>query len=321
MNSSRRRFLSAALGGLGSAAMLCASRGLDPAIIGANPYFPGYDLYRSIGILHGLGFQTIELHPMGSPGARDGMPPGFEFELLTDEDKRRIKDALSPFRYVSTHLPWVDTPYFSPFEPAHEFGVRRIDKALEASEFVGAELANIHVQRSAHISLDDAWPTLVGSFRRWGDIARDRGLRLAIETGYPTSVRDFVRLVEEIDHEHVGATVDVGHQKNYEELVARVKPADRGSPEGIRAYNDITLEIIDRLGPTIFHMHVHDIEPDTWAEHKPLVHGFVDYPRLIAKLRKISYEGLLVFEIGGPTEELADYFRDAKAKLEGYLAA
>ena len=31
-------------------------------------------------------------------------------------------------------------------------------------------------------------------------------------------------------------------------------------------------------------MHVHDIEPDTWAEHKPLVHGFVDYPRLVAKL-------------------------------------
>lgn len=320
MESSRRRFFRAAFGGLGCAASLRARRGLDPAIIGANPYFPGYDLFRSVGILHGLGFQTIELHPMGSPEARGGMPPGFELDTLSDEVKLRIKDALRPFRYVSTHLPWVDTPYFSPFKPAHEFGVRRIDKALEASEFVGAELANIHVQRSAHISLEDAWPMLVGNFRRWGDIARDRGMRLAIETGYPASVRDFVRLVREIDHEYVGATVDVGHQKNYEELVARVKPPDKGSPDAIRAYNDITHEIIDRLDSKIFHMHVHDIEPGTWAEHKPLVHGFVDYPRLVAKLRKISYEGLLVFEIGGAGEELTKYFGDAKAKLEGYLA-
>ena len=321
MDSNRRQFLESALAGLGIAACpgLAAERGLDPAIIGANPYYPGYSLNRSIGILHGLGFQTIELHPMGSPEARPGMPPGFEFAGMTDGEKQRLKDALQPFRYVSTHLPWVDTPYFSPFEPSHEYGVRRIDTALQASAFVGAEVANVHVQRSAHVSLEDAWPMLVRNFRRWGDAARDLGFRLAIETGYPESVREFVRLVREIDHEHVGATIDVGHQKNYAELKSRVKPEDKGTPEGIRAYNDVTHEIIDELGSKICHMHVHDIEPDTWAEHKPLVHGFVDYPRLIAKLRAINYQGLLVFEIGGPVEELTGFFRDAKAKLEGYL--
>ncbi len=322
MYSSRRQFLKSAMGGLGVAAgpALAADRGLDPAIIGANPYFPGYDLYRSIGILHGLGFHTIEMHPMGSPGARPGMPPGFEYDRISDAQKRRIKEALGPFRYVSTHLPWVDTPYFSPFTPAHEFGASRIEAALEATAFLGAEVANIHVQRSAHVSMDDAWPMLIDSFRRWGGIARERGFRLAIETGYPESVRDFVRLIGEIDHEHVGATIDVGHQKNYAELIARVKPEDRGTPDAIRAYNDVTHEIIDQLGPKVFHMHVHDIEPATWAEHKPLVHGFVDYPRLVAKLRKIDYQGLLVFEIGGPVEELATYFGDAKAKLELFLS-
>ena len=115
---------------------------------------------------------------------------------------------------------------------------------------------------------------LISNFRRWGDIARDHGFRLSIETGYPASVRDFVRLIHEIEHEYVGATIDVGHQKDYAELVARVKPHDRGTPEGIRAYNDVTHEIIDQLGPKVFHMHVHDIEPGTWAEHKPLVPRF-----------------------------------------------
>lgn len=322
MTIGRRQFLLGSLAGLRCATIPAAGagRGLDPAVIGANPYFPGYDLYRSIGILHGLGFQTIELHPMGSAEARPGMPPGFEFDRITEAGKERLQEALAPFRYVSTHLPWVDTPYFSPFAPSHEFGVSRIDTALRASAFVGAELANMHVQRSAHVSLQEAWPTLLSSFRRWGDLAGELGFRLAIETGYPESVREFVQLVQEVDHEQVGATVDVGHQKNYAELTAIVEPEDRGTPEGIRAYNDVTLDIIDQLGPKIFHMHVHDIEPETWNEHKPLVHGFVDYPRLIAKLRSIDYQGLLVFEIGGPNDELAGFFRDAKVKLEGYLA-
>lgn len=321
MNANRRHFLQTALGGLLASTCpgMAAERGLNPAVIGANPYYPGWDLYRSIGILHWLGFYTIELHPMGSPGAIPGMPPGFEFDRMSAQEKEKLKNALQPFRYVSTHLPWVDTPYFSPFEPSHEYGVRRIDTALEASAFVGAEVANIHVQRSAHISLEDAWPMLVRTFRLWGDKARDLGLRLAIETGYPESVREFVKLIRDIDHDHVGATIDVGHQKNYAELTARVKPEERGTPEGIRAYNDVTLQIIDELGSKTFHMHVHDIEPDTWAEHKPLVHGFVDYPRLIAKLREVDYQGLLVFEIGGDVDELTDFFRDAKAKLEQYL--
>ena len=70
-----------------------------------------------------------------------------------------------------------------------------------------------------------------------------------------------MRLVKEIDHESVGATVDVGHQKNYAELTARVQPEEKGTPAGIRAYNDVTHMIIDELGSKIFHMHVHDIEP------------------------------------------------------------
>lgn len=323
METGRRDFLAKllALPAMCGPRALAADRELGPAVIGANPYYPGLGLYHSMGILHGLGFQTIELHPMGSPEAKPGMPPGFEISQLSDGDRDRIQEALRPFRHVSTHLPWVDTPYFSPFQPSHEYGVRRIDQALEASAFVGAEVANIHVQRSAHISAEDAWPMLVDNFRRWGDLAQDLGLRLAIETGYPESVRDFVRLIREVGHDSVGATIDVGHQKNFAELVARVSPDERGTPEGIRAYNDVTHQIMDELGEKIIHMHVHDIEPDTWAEHKPLIHGFVDYPRLVAKLRKIGYQGLLVFEIGGEGAELTESFRDAKAKLEAYLAA
>ncbi len=130
----------------------------------------------------------------------------------------------------------------------------------------------------------------------------------------------FLGLIQEIGHPHVGATIDVGHQKEYAELQARVKPGEKGTPAGIKAYNDINHELIDRLGPKLFHFHVHDIEPDTWAEHKPLIHGFIDYPRLIKKLRKTNYQGLLIFEIGGAADELPAILRDSKRKLENYLA-
>jgi len=70
--------------------------------------------------------------------------------------------------------------------------------------------------------------------------------------------------------------------------VATMKPEERATPAGIRAYNDTTHAIIDGLHEKIWHLHVHDIDPPTWQEHRPMGTGFVDYPRLIAKLRQIG---------------------------------
>ena len=322
MLANRRRFVLRSLAGLGclAGADKLAARNLDSSIIGMNTYFPGWGLYRSIEALQKLGFQTVEMQPMGAIEPRPGVPPGFQFDRLSAEEKQRLKKAVERFRYVSTHVPWADLNYFSPFDNIAEFSVRQIVIALEASAFLGAEVANIHAQRSAHLSIEQSWPTMVRQFRRWGDFAKGAGFRLSIETGYPQSVNDFVRFIEEIDHSHVGATIDVGHQKEYTELLARVKPGEKGTPAGIKAYNDINHELIDRLGPKLFHFHVHDIEPDTWAEHKPLIHNFIDYPRLIKKLRKTNYQGLLIFEIGGAADELSESLRDSKRKLEGHLA-
>ena len=75
----------------------------------------------------------------------------------------------------------------------------------------------------------------------------------------------------------------------------------------------------ERLGPKVFHFHVHDIDPETWVEHKPMVHGFVDYPRLFAKLRQVGYTGALVLEIGGDPAMMPEYLRVARDKFKGWL--
>jgi len=63
---------------------------------------------------------------------------------------------------------------------------------------------------------------------------------------------------------------------------------------------------------------VHDIDPPTWAEHKPIGTGFVDYPRLMAKLRQIQYKGRLVLEIAGPSAEIEALLADSR-RAEAFL--
>ena len=127
-------------------------------------------------------------------------------------------------------------------------------------------------------------------------------------------------MIREIDHEAVGATIDVGHQKQYEELVARVKPGQRSSAEGIKAYNDTTNEIALRLGKKLFHLHVHDIDPETWQE-RTVRAQFRRLRALFATLRKVDYEGVLMFEIGGKGTDQRGYLTDGMRKLNQLMKA
>ncbi|MDP7019192.1 MAG: sugar phosphate isomerase/epimerase family protein [Pirellulaceae bacterium] len=319
-----RREALAGLSGLAMAATgfaaPAASHKFSPHILGANTAITGYGLFEAIRLLRRLGFKTIEVQNLdGVPAATPGQFPGFRIQDVSDDVKGRIKAAISGFDYVTTHLPYTGLEYTAPDGEAARAGVETLESALAATAFLGAKIGVIHPKPAPGKTLQEIWPVMIKRFRRWGDIAREGGFHLALETGYPLSVADFVRLVHEVDHEHVGATIDVGHQGRYRELTARVRPEDKATAAGIRAYNDINMELIDRLGAKLIHFHIHDIEPKSWREHKPLIHGFIDYPRLIAKLRETKYSGVLVFEIGGPAEEMPNFLTDAKRQLEQHL--
>jgi len=101
--------------------------------------------------------------------------------------------------------------------------------------------------------------------------------------------------------------------------VARVKPEERATPMGIKAYNETTFAIIEELGPKVFHFHVHDIDPATWKEHQPLSTGFVDYPKLFQILRRIRYQGMLILEISGRGTEMKRLLEDNKRQLEALV--
>jgi sugar phosphate isomerase/epimerase len=282
--------------------------------LGANTAIEGYGLIQAIDTLRELGFSAIEIHPMGVPEPRAEKFPGFEFDKLDRAQRKEIRKSLKGFQFVTTHLPYTGLDYMSASHDVRESSIRTVEIAMEATAFFGATVAVLHPQPLAEGTPN--WPSYLDRFRRWGDRARKLGFRIALETGYPRSVRDFVRLVKEIDHDSVGATIDVGHQSRYAELVARVKPEERATPAGIKAYNETTFAIIQELGPKVFHFHVHDIDPATWKEHQPLSTGFVDYPGLFQILRRINYQGLLILEISGPGTEMRGLLADNKRQLE-----
>jgi sugar phosphate isomerase/epimerase len=282
--------------------------------------FDGFSLEESIRTIRELDFPVIEIQCMGELAGRPGKYPGFLFDQLTSAEKKKIAHDLRGFRTVTAHLPYTGLNYISTDSAKRESSVRTLETAMDGAGHFGARVAVLHPQPLEASEEGPRWEEYLNRFRVWGDRAKKLGFRLALETGYPRSIKQYVRLIQEINHPQVGSTIDVGHQRTYQELVARIKPEQRGTPEGIRAYNDTTFAIMDGLGPKLFHFHVHDIEPATWAEHKPLVHGFVDYPRLFAKLKALNYQGNLIFEIGGPPAQMAGALRDGKRKLEGWMS-
>ena len=297
-----------------------ASFGFPENVVGANTAIDGYGLFEAIDLLRDLGFKTIEIQNLaGDPKPTPGKFPGLRLEQADAEFWVRIKDELKDFELVTTHLPYQGLEYFGSAGEQARNAVETMERSLEATAILGAKIGVLHPKPGPGMSLTESWPFMVRRIRRWGNIAKAGGFRLALETGYPTSVDDFVRLVNEVDHEWVGAALDVGHQGQFDKLVERVKPEERGTAKGIKAYNDLNLELVDRLGAKLIHLHVHDIEPKTWREHKPMIYGFVDYPRLIERLRENRYGGVLVFEIGGPAAEMPGYLKDGKKKLEGFI--
>ncbi len=285
--------------------------------IGANTAVQGYSLSQAIALLRELRFEVIEIHPMGRPEPTPKVFPGFQFDQLSEAQKRQIKADLKPFKQVTTHLPYSGLNWLSPDPAEKQRAIHAVDTAIEGSAWFGASVAVLHPQPLPQANWQTRKSEYVETIARWVEAAARHKMRIAIETGFPHSVDDFVAFIHAVNHPNAGATIDVGHQGRFAEL-ARIPAEHRALPASIQAYNDTTNAILRKLGPKIFHLHVHDIDPATWVEHKPLVHNFVDYPRLYQTLNEINYKGALVLEIGGPPADMPAHLRAAHARLQSY---
>jgi sugar phosphate isomerase/epimerase len=144
-----------------------------------------------------------------------------------------------------------------------------------------------------------------------GDYAAERNVDIGIETGFPSKVDDFVKLIIDIDHNAVGANIDVGHLNGsvYSEL--------RCTDKGCAVYNDNLTELASRLGKKVYHLHLHDVRASDWRDHRQAGKGIIDFRRFFAVLDSLNYNRLMTFELEEPQKEEA--LRESKKYIEDII--
>jgi sugar phosphate isomerase/epimerase len=65
----------------------------------------------------------------------------------------------------------------------------------------------------------------------------------------------------------------------------------------VRAYNDLLNELVAKLGPKLFHLHLDEVRRADWREHFVPGTGIIDWPRLFTSLAAVKYSELLVLEL------------------------
>ena len=290
---------------------------MDEAKLGTNTAsLANFGLQDAIRTARELGFQTIELLAFAGARHSQGDLAGFWFNKLSSEEKHLLHDAVESFVHVSIHLPFIDTPLFSHNEEMAELARQQLRTGIDGGGFLGAETATLHVNQKAFWTFREYWGEMVEILRCLGDHASRHGIKLGIETMLPSSIEDYVGLIAEVDHDCVGATIDVGHISGCSDL--QVAPDQRGTEEACRQYNDTLIEIVERLGDKIHHFHLHDVRRTDWRDHRAAGTGIVDFERLFGVLKSRGYGGLLTFEL--EEAEIVPALAASKEHIEKLMA-
>ena len=161
-------------------------------------------------------------------------------------------------------------------------------RALDALAVMGGSLLLVVPgQRSPEVDYFTHWKRVVEYGRAAGEIARSYRMRVGlenVEAGFPTSLRDWGDLVDEINDPGLGIYFDVGN----------VLWLGLGYPE----------EWIRHLGGRILQVHFKDSRfrlagATLHSEIHQLLNGDVNWPEVMTALRAIDYQGWISVEPEG----------------------
>jgi sugar phosphate isomerase/epimerase len=290
-------------------ALACAAPARAPSLgnpaltrLGASTAcLAGLSLLDAIAQLQRLGFGTIEMISYTGASHSIGEIPGFAFADSLPGERERVFEATRSFSHISTHLPFHDVFLFSSTPEDREVGLRRLRDALDGLAYLQGELAVLHIGSPGKgRSYRDIWQPMIEMLRMLGDYAAERHLRIGIETMQPDAVHDYVELIGETDHPAVGATIDTGHIRGSADIGL---PRERRNTAEARArFNDVLNTLVATLQEKVVHVHLSDVEPIDWVDHKTVGSGIIDFDRLFETIRRIDYRHLFVFELEEPDQ-------------------
>lgn len=278
----------------------------------ATASLPNRSLDDALATADHLGFAAVGL--LGASGARHsgGLLPGFFWDDVKPADRDRIAAALRPFGRRVIHAPFHDLPLVSTNPRVEREAVRQVRETIRAANALGLKVVTVHAVPPGRIPEPEFIQRLVANLRTLGDEARSAGVVIGVENvAYPSDPEEHVGLLDAVGHPAVGATLDVGH------IALRIKRDGVGTATevpGARLYNERLLELIDRLGTRIIHVHVHDVRADDLRDHRAVGRGVIDFSAVIAHLEALGYAGLLELELEELDAEAAaaeslDYLR------------
>jgi protein FrlC len=193
------------------------------------------------------------------------------------------------------------TSLCSPSERIRGDSIAYIQDGIRLAAALGCNLISVCPGHSLHgQGTLRAWDQLRRSLQALCDFAADHGARLALEPadGYETDLvqtaDQALRLLGEVARNNLGVVLDVGHCH-----VVGESPA----------------EVVQRLGPLLFHVHVDDNFGQR-DQHLVPGDGNIDFGPILAALVQAGYDGFLSAELGW------DYTLDpdpAVARTAAYL--
>jgi len=272
---------------------------------------PERGLLDAIGDAWRLGFRSVEL--LAFDGHRHGVGrlPGFWFDRMSEAERKRLAAAVERFATVTVHAPFQDLSLLS-YNPGVRAETRRqIVAAMDATRWLGGIVCTVHLNSPTFASFRDCWQEAVDCLGDLGEHARQRDIKVALETLYPDIADDYCGLIEAVDHDHIGACIDVGH------LVAYYPENLRGTPQGTKAHNDMLMGIVRRLTKKLVAFHLHDVRAGDFRDHRAPGRGIIDFERLLGYLSDIDYKGPMALELEEPDVEPA--LLEGKAYLESMM--
>lgn len=234
------------------------------------PTLAGLELHEALRTAKEIGFRSVMSLP-GGPNTRHSLGefPTLRFYELNEEERDGLKESLRWFKHIAIHQAWNDD----------------WKSWMDCAAYLEAEIVTIH--HRPEIPVEDQAEHL----RKVGNYAMRRGIRVGIENVGGNS-GGFVSLIESVKHPSVGATLDVGHCAYFDEIKS-ISDARKRAEE----LNELVEKLVKKLDGRLFHLHVHNVRPGDWRDHRSVPEGVIDFPRLFSALKGIDYGGLFVMEL------------------------
>lgn len=230
-------------------------------------------LAEKMTVLKELGFDGVELNSPGGPEPA--------------EVQKAIEVSGLPVHGVVDSIHW-NTRLSDPDEEVRAKGLEGLITAIKASKaYGGTSVLLVPGVVNNDVTYDQCWERSIEQIKKALPVAKEENIQILMENvwnNFLTDSKETARFIDELDSDMVGAYFDVGNTVKY-------------SPPH---------EWIPILGARIKKLDIKDYGNGKGFGAK-LLEGDVDWPKVMANLREINYEGWATAEIsGGPRERLTE---------------